>query len=143
MRIPARFLAVVPLLVAALLIACDEEEPPALEGRTWLLTAIETSGTQQPALTGTEITATFDAAKGQVTGSAGCNNYFGGYKRQGNALSFPPAMGATRKFCGEPEGMMRQEQDYLTALGAAQGYTIKGDSLRITGPGKALVFKLK
>ncbi len=140
MRIAVRFLAVmVPLALA--LVACGDDEKVSLEGKTWSLTGIETDGAAQPVLTGTVVTASFDAEKNQVTGSAGCNNYFGGYKSIERILTFPTAMGATRKFCGEPEGVMRQEQDYLTALAAATGFRIQGGELRITGPGKALVFR--
>jgi heat shock protein HslJ len=129
------------LLATLVLVACGDNEETPIEGKTWALTAIEANGAAQPILPGTVVTAVFDAEKNQVTGSAGCNNYFGGYKRIRLILTFPSAMGATRKFCGEPEGLMRQEQDYLTTLAAGQSYEIKGGELRITGPGKTLVFR--
>jgi len=48
-------------------------------------------------ISGTPVIA-FDKEKGQVTGSAGCNNFFGSFSTDENNLSFGP-LGMTRKMC--------------------------------------------
>jgi uncharacterized lipoprotein YbaY len=73
--------------------------------------------------------ATF-GADGQMSGSSGCNNYSAGYKTDGNNIAIGPAI-VTRMFCGEPEGVMEQEQQYLAALEMASVYTIEGDRLQL------------
>jgi heat shock protein HslJ len=85
---------------------------------------------------GTEITALFDA-DGNVSGSAGCNNYSAGYEVDGPAsaasgtISIGPAA-TTRMMCAEPEGIMEQENAYLAALQSATNYQIEGDQLLLT-----------
>ncbi len=77
----------------------------------------------------TELTATF-GEDGQVTGSAGCNDYSVSYEVAGDSISFGPSLG-TLKECAEPEGIMDQEQQYLTALTTAVTYQIRGDVLEL------------
>ncbi len=106
------------------------EEAPSLEGPTWVL-----DGT----IPGTEITAEF--ANGQVTGSAGCNNYSGSY------ISTPAASGGritisdltpTMMLCEEE--IMDQETRYLGSLMAATRYSIEDNELTIHYPGGRLVY---
>jgi heat shock protein HslJ/uncharacterized lipoprotein YbaY len=73
---------------------------------------------------GTEITANF-GEDGQLTGNAGCNNYFGPYEVDGENISMGP-FGTTRMACQEPEGVMEQESEYLAALETAATYKIEG-----------------
>ena len=75
----------------------------------------------------TELTATF-GEDGQVTGSGGCNDYFGPYETDGNAISMGP-FGLTRMLC--PEQVMEQEGQYLAALESATVYKIEGDSMEM------------
>lgn len=77
----------------------------------------------------TEMTATF-GVDGQVTGSAGCNNYFAGYEVDGESISIGMP-GATMMMCVEPEGIMEQEQQYLAALQTAATYRIDLDRLEL------------
>jgi heat shock protein HslJ len=80
-------------------------------------------------LPGTEITATFDE-DGQVTGSAGCNNYFAPYETDGDMIEIGP-MGATKSKCQEPEGVMEQESRYLAALETADIYSMSGNRMEL------------
>lgn len=73
---------------------------------------------------GSEITADF-GEDGQLTGNAGCNNYFGPYEAEGENISMGP-FGSTRMACSEPEGVMEQESEYLAALETAATYKIEG-----------------
>jgi heat shock protein HslJ len=78
---------------------------------------------------GTELTASF-GADGTVSGSAGCNNYSAGYELDGNSISIGLAI-STMMACDQPEGIMEQELEYLTALGTAATYQITGDRMEM------------
>ena len=80
-------------------------------------------------LTGTKLTANFDAA-GHVTGFAGCNNYNGPVKATPPKVAVGP-LASTKKFCSEPAGVMEQESAYLTALASAATYSIQGATLEL------------
>ena len=112
-----------------------------LENKTWMLESYGKTGNLQAVLEDTEITATFDSEKGQVTGSAGCNSYFGGYELKGNELSLPGPVGSTMMSCGEQ--IDQQEIQYLQILQNAESYKIDGNQLQIISGNQALIFKLK
>jgi heat shock protein HslJ len=80
-------------------------------------------------------------ANGQVSGSAGCNNYNGTYRSTraagSNTIEFGP-LATTRMMCDEP--LMDQESLYLAALESATGYTLEGFALTISYPGGSLIF---
>lgn len=84
----------------------------------------------------TEITATF-GEDGQLTGNAGCNNYFGAYETDGENISMGP-FGTTRMACQEPEGIMEQESEYLAALETAATYKIEGVTMNMRTADDAL-----
>lgn len=102
-------------------------QPAALEGPEWILSQYN-NGKEAVVTTllGSEITAIF--ADGTVSGSAGCNRYTASYEVIDNAISIGPAA-TTRMFCGEPEGIMDQENAFLAALQTAATYQIKADVL--------------
>ncbi len=77
-------------------------------------------------INGTAITALF--AEGNASGSAGCNDYNASYELDGENITIAPAV-TTRKFCEEPEGVMEQETEFLTALLSANTYQIDGQRL--------------
>ena len=94
-------------------------------------------------LEGTEIIATFDSQDSQVTGSAGCNTYTGDYEAKKHDLSIS-TLARTEMACVGPEGVMEQEQQYLSALQAAESYTIEDGELRISSLGeRVLIFRAK
>lgn len=109
-----------------------------LEETGWKLVSYGDPTNPKTVLPGKDITIVFNGAEGRVNGSAGCNLYFGGFKIEGQKLSFS-ALGSTKMAC--EEGLMNQEQVYLTALGAAERYEIDGSQLRIFyASGQVLVF---
>lgn len=77
---------------------------------------------------GSELTAVF-AEDGQMSGSAGCNDYFGAYTTDGDAISIGP-LASTRKLCADEE-VMAQETAYLAALETAATYKITGSSMEM------------
>ncbi len=113
-------------------------EPTPLVGTEWEVIGYNNGrGGVVSVMLGTQLTAVF-GEDGNVTGSAGCNNYFATYQIDGEALSIGPAA-STRMFCGEPEGIMDQEAEYLAALQTAATYRIQGDKLELRDGGGALV----
>ncbi len=109
------------------------EQELGLEGVNWVLART---------IPGTEITAVFDG--GQLSGSAGCNNYFGTYvtgsSRDKNTISVSE-LGTTRMMCAEE--IMEQESEYLAALQSATNYSIEGARLEITSPDTRLAYSPK
>jgi len=107
-----------------------------LEGETWVLESYGDPDSPTAVIADTRVTAEF--AAGQVTGSAGCNNYFGSYEVGRESMEFGP-VGSTMMNCAEPEGRMDQEYAYLQALGNAERYEVKDDELRIFYSGEQVL----
>ncbi|MBK8987783.1 MAG: META domain-containing protein [Chloroflexi bacterium] len=101
-----------------------------LVGPVWTVTLFN-NGLQAAVglLDGTEITMSF-GEDGNVQGSAGCNQYFGPYTVNGDALSVG-LLATTRAYCPEPEGKMQQEAQFLAALQMAASFTIQNGQLDI------------
>lgn len=114
-----------------------------LEDKTWVLISYGEPKYLKSVLPNTEITIEFVSGERTVKGSAGCNSYFGSYEVEGNKLSTPGPIAVTEMACMEPEGIMDQEQDYLTILQNAETYRIEGNQLQINSSDKVLNFKLK
>ncbi len=110
----------------------------ALEGSSWDVTSYNNGrGGVTSLIAGTEITANF-AEDGKMTGTSGCNNYTATYEIDGESISIgPPA--ATSQFCAEPEGIMEQEGEYLTALQTAASYKIEVNSMNMRTDGGSTV----
>ncbi len=94
---------------------------PELLGTEWVL--VELNGAAP--LPGSHVTLAFEAE--QLSGYAGCNWYGSPYHDGGET----PAVGfsLTKRACLEPEGVMAQEQAYLTALQSAVGRRVTSDRL--------------
>ena len=70
----------------------------SLEGTQWVLVTLE----GKPPLTGTVPSAEFSTD--QISGSAGCNHYFGTYVVSGSSITISDL--GSKLYCMEPEGMM-------------------------------------
>lgn len=102
-----------------------------LESNLWLLVMYRSAdGDLVEILQGTEITAEFKS--NQITGNAGCNNYFASYTLEGNQISIRD-IGMTEMYCADPEGVMDQEMAFLNALGNASIIQADDRSLTILG----------
>jgi heat shock protein HslJ len=123
------------------LTACNTAKT-ALEDKEWVLASYGKQGDLQAVLAGTEITAIFDSAEMQVTGSAGCNSYSADYEVSGNKLSISD-IASTDMACTAPEGVMDQEQEYLTLLLDTATFQVEGSQLTISSSdGQVLFFGL-
>jgi heat shock protein HslJ len=119
-------------------------EPTPLIGTLWQVMGYNNGkGGVTSVVIGTELTAVF-GEDGNLTGSAGCNNYSASFKVDEAAgpaegtISIGPAA-STRMFCAEPEGTMEQEGQYLAALGMAATYRIESDRLQLRDENGSLV----
>ena len=102
--------------------------PEPLVGTPWTLDSLYTADAVSSVIAGTTVTAVF-GEDGRVTGSAGCNNYFGSYTLSGSSLSIGP-LGSTKMNC-PGQGIMLQESTYLASLGRTAGFTISGNRLSL------------
>jgi heat shock protein HslJ len=112
-------------------------EPIALAGTLWTATGVNNGrGGVASLVAGTSVTALF-GEDGSLTGSAGCNNYMSSYTAEGDAITIQqPA--STRKLC-PGEGVMEQENAYLSQLPLAATYRIDGDRLELRSAEGALI----
>jgi heat shock protein HslJ len=86
------------------------------------------TGYQTP-IPGTQITARFEA-NGNLSGSAGCNDYSGGFTAYDETLQIG-GLTSSRTACGDPPGIMEQESTYLSLLGRAARFTISAGQLSV------------
>jgi heat shock protein HslJ len=104
--------------------------PAPLVGTLWQLTGYDNgTGGFSSVLRDTEITTTF-GDDGNLSGSAGCNNYSTSYEVSGDRLTVGP-VASTMMMCPGPQGIMEQESAYLAALQSAATYQIEGQRLTI------------
>jgi heat shock protein HslJ len=95
----------------------------------WTATMIRTPDAVSSVLAGTEITAEF-SDDGKLTGSSGCNTYSATYETDGAKITISAA-GGTEMACDTPDGVMEQEQAYLSALPLAASYRVEGTKLSL------------
>ena len=119
------------------LAACAGASPGSgdtLDGTSWELMAY---GETKP-IPGTTITATFE--NGQMSGSAGCNTYFGSYQLNGDKM-WVVDMAMTEMACLEPEGALEQELVFAELMRGAQTFQLANGQLQILGAdGEVLTF---
>ena len=122
----SRNLVIASMVLAVLLAGCSlgPVDSPALEGTQWLLVTLG----GDPPLAGTEPSAEFSAD--QISGSAGCNTYFGTYTVNGDSIKFGD-VASTEMYCMEPEGVMEREQAFLTALASITSYRLAREGLEL------------
>jgi heat shock protein HslJ len=129
------------VVAAALILAftgCSGSTTNNLEDVKWVLESYGDRDNPKNVIEGTEVTATFNNEDDRVTGSAGCNQYFGGYEiKDGLSVGM---LANTEMWCGEPEGRMDQETEYLKILQAAESYTVKGSTLTIDCGDNVLIY---
>lgn len=120
-----------------LLFAPMYEENPIgllLNGTEWTLISLDGN---KP-VKNTRITLSF--SDGWAGGRAGCNGYGGGYADAG-IITFSE-ISYTEMFCEGPEGIMRQEEQYLDVLFRVNTYTFEEDRLTLmTEDRRTLVYR--
>src|SRR5215471_10474506 len=105
-----------------------------LEGVQWTLTELQGKPVVVPP-DGLAPNLTLNADKKKVTGFAGINRFFGGYKLDGDKLSFG-MLGSTR-MAGPPEAM-EAETAFLKMLGEVNGWKIADNTLQLLHDDKVI-----
>ena len=111
-------------------------DPSDLVGTAWQLVSMD----GRSPVEGSTITFAFHN-ENQVSGSAGCRGYVGGYEASGDDIRFPwlAMIGAA---CLEQEALMRQEGHYTDHLSWATNYRLNEGQLELfTARGEMLVFE--
>jgi heat shock protein HslJ len=147
MKIKLRIIGIWAIIAALLAVyGCTTAEPPdiqdevTLENTKWLLQSYGEPGYLDEILADTEITLELISAEGTIKGSAGCNSYFGGYELKGAQLLIPGPIAVTEMYCMDPEGIMDQEQEYLSLLQLTTNYDIEGNHLQINCGNQILIY---
>jgi heat shock protein HslJ len=98
---------------------------PDLAGREWEAVSMNNGrGAIASLLSGTTLTLAFDIDR--VSGTAGCNRFFGPYTRSGESIALGP-LATTRVAC-DP-AVVQQEAAYLAALEASTSLSLRGNQL--------------
>ena len=99
----------------------------SLAGSSWEVIAVNNqSGGVQSVVSDSEPTLVFDEDSG-VSGSTGCNNFFGIYSTDGDTMEFS-GLGATEMYCEETT---EQEVWMMAALAAATTYSVNSQTLEL------------
>jgi putative lipoprotein len=81
------------------------------------------------------MTLAFSPDGARIAGSAGCNSYIGTFTDDNGRLTLNPG-GMTMMMC--MGGAMQREQKFVSALRAADGFKVSGNTLFLTSKGKVL-----
>jgi heat shock protein HslJ len=95
---------------------------------SWLLDTIGDAVAVSSIIADTD--PTLDITEDGISGSAGCNRYFGGLTFDADGTFVTGNLGSTKMAC--EQGVMRQEQQILDILSNAARYEIEGDKLLIS-----------
>ncbi|OJX37899.1 MAG: hypothetical protein BGO78_07580 [Chloroflexi bacterium 44-23] len=118
-----------------------EKQNTDLSGTSWLVTGFNNGkGAVTSTIIDSELTLAFNE-KGAVSGNAGCNTFSGSYTLAGNKITFSN-MASTLKACLEPEGLMEQETEFLTALSTVDTYRVEGSQLEMRTADGAIALTL-
>ncbi len=99
----------------------------SLAGSSWRVTALNNqSGGVQSVVTDSDPTLVFDEESG-VSGSTGCNNFFGIYSTDGDTIEFS-GIGATEMYC---QDTAEQEVWMIAALDDATTYSVDPRALEL------------
>ncbi|MFO8009731.1 MAG: META domain-containing protein [Dehalococcoidia bacterium] len=114
-----------------------------LKDREWVLVSLGDIHNPRPVLEDTRITMSFSEEGTDATlivqGSAGCNSYSGAFEITEERIVVGPVM-ATEMACLQPDGVMAQETEFLSALGNASAYQVDEGMLEIYYQGGVLIF---
>jgi len=111
-----------------------------LAGKFWVLSGYGNLAQPQGVLEKVIVSLQYDPEQGRLSGSAGCNNYFGDVQIDGDQLTFSTGpMGMTRMACSEQ--IMQQEAAYIDLLGKVTRFAIQDGSLLLfTETDEVLIF---
>lgn len=130
----ARVLPIVPLAIGAVaLVGCAKVVSDVRKTRP--LTSL--AGSEW----GVKDTDQFIAFKseGEVNGNGGCNNFFGSYTQDGNAITFGP-LASTKKAC---QGKMRAEAQFLGFIQKTRAFDATHLEMTLLDEGGDIILRLQ
>ena len=131
-----------PLLLLAVS-ACDtevEQSPTPhvsqheLSNSVWVLESYGSTDDSRQVLEGTRVTLEFDLNDNVISGSTGCNTYFGNIELSGRTVRLD-SLSWTERACAYPEGVMQQEANFMNALQGSSAYEITDGLLVLQSSG--------
>ncbi len=113
-----------------------------LAGTTWVVTGYNNGreAVVSPLL-GADIIINIDDAN-LVSGNAGCNDFFATVQASENGSIVIDNIGATRRLCSTPVGVMEQEAEFFAALESAATFTIDGDFIELRNADDAIALHM-
>lgn len=109
---------------------------PAVEGTQWVLEMM--NGKTVGQTNGKDVTLKLDGS-GKISGSGGCNSFFGSYKLDGSSLTFGE-IGSTKMMCDE----MSVETEYFSLLKNIDKCEVKESKLNLSiTPTVIMTFRAK
>jgi heat shock protein HslJ len=112
-------------------VAVYEADMSPLTGQMWLCTGYN-NGKEAVVSVALDTTITIEFAENEkATGSSGCNTYEAGYEADDEGAMEFSEIAVTEMFCASPEGIMEQEEAYLSALETVAAYEIQGSFLTL------------
>jgi len=112
--------------------------PDPLAGTRWEVVNLNNGqGALTTLLDGSSIGLDF-STDGQMSGNAGCNNFFTPYQLNNNNSITIGRPATTSLTCAEPEGVMGQEAEFLMILEQVATFRITGDALEMRTAGDAI-----
>ena len=94
-----------------------------------LLKELDRFASDEPTIDGVRVTLEVDP-DGGVSGSAGCNDYSGGFTAYDTNLRVSN-VGVTGALCGQPDGVDQQESTYLSLLQRAVRFSVSAGQLSV------------
>lgn len=82
----------------------------------------------------------FDEEKSQLSGNDGCNDFFAGFKLEGDQLNIGPK-GGTKKYCGDESAI--DERAFSQFLEKTIIVSFNGKNLQLSSDSEVLTFKVK
>ena len=100
---------------------------------SWIITGFYNGSALTAPITGTFLTLLV-GSDGTLTGSSGCNHYFGGYSLEGSTVKVSP-LASTKVACPNSD-IENQETQFLAALQMTESYTKDTSGLTLTNTSK-------
>ncbi len=115
---------------------------PGFINKLFVLEYFKYPSDNQSLVNGTTITLLFEK-NGALSGNSGCNAFSGNYEIEPDNEITISNLSSTEMYCETPEGVMDQEQTYLTILGKTISYQDNETILILHSDNQtSLVFKL-
>jgi heat shock protein HslJ len=112
-----------------------------LAGSTWLVTGYNNGreAVVSP-LVGADILVNIDD-ENLISGNGGCNDFFALVQTSDGTVEIS-GLGATRRTCTTPSGVMEQEAEFFAALESAATYSIDGDFIELRNADDAIAVQM-